>query len=428
MRWHSVTWSSDSARAAIFVSWRAAGRTRTNAATGSPRAAGSTPMLKPVITPVRCIRCTRSVTAGADMPTLRASADIVIRGSACSSRSSSRLVSSSWSRSDMRYRLRSEGDSECDTYKYDLQLPHHAMDDGAMATTTPPRQPGRDRRRPGGGRRDLPLPRAVVRGAPLRPPRRHGRRLAADGLGRAGARDDPPAVDRLARGRPRRAPARRRAGRRSRGHERHLLPRPRPAAARDRRRHRVPRRHRARGVRRAHPSQRVRARPHRRRRRAAHPGPPRRHPDRAAAGGGELPRLHALRARRPPARQRALGAPQRRPRPAQPRRGHRSGRRHPARHRRGPPGGPPPDLAALGARRRHLLDGDPLPHRPARDGPAPARDVQPHARAASGHRHGVRHRAAAPAARPPGPGRARAGRRRRRGPPSPGHHQARRPT
>ena len=153
-----------------------------------------------------------------------------------------------------------------------------------------------------------------------------------------------------------------------------------------------------------------------------------RHPDRAAAGGGELPRLHALRARRPPARQRALGAPQRRPRPAQPRRGHRSGRRHAARHRRGPPGGPPPDLAALGARRRHLLDGDPLPHRPARDGPAPARDVQPHARAASGHRHGVRHRAPAPAARPPGPGRARTGRRRRRGPPSPGHHQARRPT
>ena len=99
-----------------------------------------------------------------------------------------------------------------------------------------------------------------------------------------------------------------------------------------------------------------------------------------------------------------------------------------ARHRRGPPGGPPPDLAALGARRRHLLDGDPLPHRPARDGPAPARDVQPHARAASGHRHRLRHRAAAPAARPPGPGRARTGRRGRGGPPSTGHHQARRPT
>ena len=140
MRWHSVTWSSDSARAAILVSWRAAGRTRTNAATGSPTAAGSTPMLKPVITPARCIRCTRSVTAGADMPTLRASADMVIRGSACSSRSSSRLTSSSWSRSDMRFAfdLKVIG-LVC--LQVRLQHPHHATDDGAMATTTSPRHP-----------------------------------------------------------------------------------------------------------------------------------------------------------------------------------------------------------------------------------------------------------------------------------------------
>ena len=92
------------------------------------------------------------------------------------------------------------------------------------------------------------------------------------------------------------------------------------------------------------------------------------------------------------------------------------------------PAVPPPDLAALGARRRHLLDGDPLPHRPARHGPAAARDVQPHARAASGHRHGVRHRAPSPAARPPGPGRARTGGRGRRRPPTTGTHHARRPT
>ena len=93
---------------------------------------------------------------------------------------------------------------------------------------------------------------------------------------------------------------------------------------------------RAGGVRRAHPPQRARARPHRRRRRAAHPGPHRRHSGRAAAGGGELRRLHALRRHRPPARQRALGAPQRRARPAQPRRGHRRGRCDAARHRRRP--------------------------------------------------------------------------------------------
>ena len=145
-----------------------------------------------------------------------------------------------------------------------------------------------------------------------------------------------------------------------------------------------------------------------------------------AAGGRELPRLHALRAHRPPARQRAVGAPQRRPRPAQPRRGHRRRRRDAVRHRRRPPRRPPSDLAALGARRRHLLDGDPLPHRPARDGPAAARDVQPHARVASGHRHGMWHRAPAPAARPPGPGRARAGRRGRRRPPTTGRQQRRR--
>ena len=95
MRWHSLTCSSVAASSATFDSCWAAGRTRTNAITGSPRAAGSTAMLKPVITPVRCIRCTRSVTAGADMPTLRASADMVIRGSVCSSLRSSRLVSSS---------------------------------------------------------------------------------------------------------------------------------------------------------------------------------------------------------------------------------------------------------------------------------------------------------------------------------------------
>ncbi len=160
-------------------------------------------------------------------------------------------------------------------------------------------------------------------------------------------------------------------------------------------------------------------------------GAHRRHPDRAAAGRRELPWLHALRRRRPPARQHSLGAPHRRPRPAQPGGGHRGHRCDPARHRGCRPRTPAPDVAALGARRRRLLDGHPLPHRPAGDGPAAARDVQPHARAAPGHRHRVRRRAAAPAARPSGPGRARAGRRGRRHPSSaPSNqapHRARRP-
>src|SRR6185312_1359134 len=43
----------------------------------------------------RSRRCTRSVTAGADMPTRRPSADIVIRGSACSSASRATFTSSS---------------------------------------------------------------------------------------------------------------------------------------------------------------------------------------------------------------------------------------------------------------------------------------------------------------------------------------------
>ena len=47
---------------------RGAGRSRTNAATGSPSAAGSTSIRKPVITPDRCSRWTRSLTAGADSP------------------------------------------------------------------------------------------------------------------------------------------------------------------------------------------------------------------------------------------------------------------------------------------------------------------------------------------------------------------------
>ncbi len=219
-----------------------------------------------------------------------------------------------------------------------------------------------------------------------------GRRLAADGLGGARAR----AVRRpwtvLARGRPRRAPAGRRPRRRPRGHERRLLPRPRPAAARDRRRHRVPRRHRAGGVRRAHP----------------------RNACALALAVAGVALLTQVRLAGTPvglllAAANCLGfvlyvvighrlANVRRSAAAPPWTGSasswRSARSPPRRSASAPalPGGPPPDLAALGARRRHLLDGDPLPHRPARDGPAAPRDVQPHARAAAGHRHGVRHR------------------------------------
>ena len=63
---------------------------------------GSTSTPKPVITPASISRCTRSVTAGADMSTRRASSAMLIRGSACSSASNRRLISSSTCVSDMR--------------------------------------------------------------------------------------------------------------------------------------------------------------------------------------------------------------------------------------------------------------------------------------------------------------------------------------
>jgi hypothetical protein len=65
------------------------------AVTGSPSAAGSTSIRYPVITPARSRRCTRSVTAGALIFSVRASADMPILGSACNSVSSCTLTSSS---------------------------------------------------------------------------------------------------------------------------------------------------------------------------------------------------------------------------------------------------------------------------------------------------------------------------------------------
>jgi hypothetical protein len=84
MRWHSETSGISAASSAIRDSCPAAGRMRANAVTGSPRAAALTSTRYPVMTPARSMRWTRSVTAGADIPTRRASADMVMRGSACS--------------------------------------------------------------------------------------------------------------------------------------------------------------------------------------------------------------------------------------------------------------------------------------------------------------------------------------------------------
>src|SRR5262249_4752124 len=59
---------SCAASSARFGGCPGAGRMRTNAAMGNPTAAGSTSIRYPVITPARWRRCTRSVTAGADIP------------------------------------------------------------------------------------------------------------------------------------------------------------------------------------------------------------------------------------------------------------------------------------------------------------------------------------------------------------------------
>ena len=160
-------------------------------------------------------------------------------------------------------------------------------------------------------------------------------------------------------------------GRRPRGHERHLLPRPRPAAARDRRRHRVPRRHRARGVRRPHPSQRAA--------RSRSPSPASRCSSRSASpaprsGCSWRPRTASASCSTSSS---ATGSPTC-PRSAAAPPSTGSASSWPSARVAATPLGigaalpavAPPDLAALGARRRHLLDGDPLPHRPARDGPA----------------------------------------------------------
>ena len=100
--------------------------------------------------------------------------------------------------------------------------------------------------------RDLPLPRPRLRGAAVRARRRARRRLAADRLGRARVRALAPALARC--GAPRRDGRRllARVGRRPRRHELLLLPGHRPPAARHRRRDRVPARDRARRARRAH--------------------------------------------------------------------------------------------------------------------------------------------------------------------------------
>lgn len=95
MRWHSATCGVAAARAVIFGSCRGSGRTRTQAVTGSPRAAGSTSNRYPQMTPVSSNRATLALTAGADISTRRASSAVLSRGSSASSRSRARLIESS---------------------------------------------------------------------------------------------------------------------------------------------------------------------------------------------------------------------------------------------------------------------------------------------------------------------------------------------
>ena len=223
--------------------------------------------------------------------------------------------------------------------------------------------------------RDLPLPRARLRRAPLRPPRRARRRLAADRHRRPGVRGVAPAVAVLARG----------------GATSALLVAlgvvlavmnaafylaiarlPLATVGGDR----VPRRHRARRGRRAHPAQRGRPRARRRRRLRAHRRPARRRGARVLFAFAELRAVHALHLARPPGRQRAPGDRC----GAVDRLGARAASGRPCVRRRSASARPCPAFTTrrvLGAaRRRHLLVGHPVRHRPARDGTAAPRDVR----------------------------------------------------
>src|ERR1017187_1735243 len=223
--------------------------------------------------------------------------------------------------------------------------------------------------------RRIPLPRAVTGGAAVRPCRRAGRGMAAHHLGGGGVRPMASPMAHPADRRPVPAPRVPRAGRGAGRDELPVQPgRGRRADAPER----------------------------------AGPGPGRRRgvrPDRGAAvqpAAGlrfrvrQLHRLHALRDARPPHREyrrrrrRLACVADERNRPARPVHAHRGPRGHAVRDRPGRALLHPPGVASLGNRRRALLLGDPVCHRPARHGAATAHDLRPHARAAPGRRD--RHR------------------------------------
>ncbi len=154
--------------------------------------------------------------------------------------------------------------------------------------------------------RRLPLPRAFLRGAALRPGRRARRRVAPDRLGRRDLRPLAAALADVSRARSRRTDADRRAGSRLCRDERLLLHLDRPAPAGDGCRDRVHRPDRPRGDRCADGSQRRRGRDSGRRRVPADA--------RAVRGGAgrgglrlcERRAVHRLHRPRPP-RRTALG-------------------------------------------------------------------------------------------------------------------------
>jgi hypothetical protein len=272
---------------------------------------------------------------------------------------------------------------------------------------------------------DLPLSRPVIGSAAVRPCLGARCRLAAHRLGGARLRLLAPAVADHPSGNQPSAHGARCSRRGTGGDELAVLPRGGPPAALDSRGDRVPRHDRAGRRRHPHPAQRPCSRAGSGRGVRAH----RRATVRAPAGFRvrlrQLPRLHGLRRARSPRGHDQAGRHRTRParylterhRPARRRDACRRNRRHPVRADGRAAGTHAPGVAGLGCRRRCLLLGDPLRHRPAGHGPDAPSDLRADARAATGRRDRDRSGRPRPGAHRDRPGRDRAGHRRRRRPP-----------
>jgi hypothetical protein len=289
------------------------------------------------------------------------------------------------------------------------------------ADPAPPRldSPARVLRR----QRRLPLPRAVVRGAPVRAGRAARSRVAADRYRGGGVRDLAAALAAARRTRSQRLAAHRRAGGGVRGDERMLLRGDRPLAAGDGGGGRVPRTRRARPARRPDCPQPRRGCCSGGRRLPAHAGAARRGAGRSSVRVRERRALHGVHRPRPPAL-----APRRAGRRGRFGCGHADRVRLDLPGRAGSrgPGGRGSDCARRRRRHRAVVVRDPVRVRPARDGQVAARDLRAVRRAAAGDGDCDRGRRPASAAECGRPRRHRARHARRRAAPI-GSDRQRRP-